>query len=146
MLVSRRFPILLRVAAVTLGGLLGGALRYVVTVGLSGPNEVLSATTSPWETFDWSLLAVNSIGVFLAVSLLFGWCGNRPSDDPLRLFATTGVLGGLTTYSSLCLNLVHMWQNSPGAALGGLSLSLTVAALATASGLYVVREGRHADL
>ena len=66
--------------------------------------------------------------------------------SPLRLFATTGVLGGLTTYSSLCLNLVHMWQKSPGAALGGLSLSLTVAALATALGLYVVRKGRHADL
>ena len=52
MLVSRRFPILLRVAAVTLGGLLGGALRYVVTVDLSGPKGVVSATTSPWETLD----------------------------------------------------------------------------------------------
>jgi len=133
---------LLRILAVLAGGFLGGALRYALTNGLR-PNwrrELLSppsgtaASYSAWHYFDPWLLAINSTGVLLAVWLILGVLGQRPSDDPWRLFWTTGALGGLTTYSSLILQLGRMGQLDVTAAIEAGFLSFAVAALAAYGG------------
>lgn len=61
-------------------------------------------------TFPWHTLFVNMIGSFL-VGLLIGWLtfkGNAPQE--WRLFAATGVLGGVTTFSAFSLDAALPWD------------------------------------
>jgi fluoride exporter len=90
-----------RVLLVALGGALGSALRYVVaTVALAwlGPG------------FPWGTLAVNLVGSF-AIGLVqqLAFEGLVLGEDA-RLFLTTGVMGGLTTYSAFSYDTVRLMQ------------------------------------
>ena len=137
---ARIRQVLPRLAAVGLGGFVGGALRYLVTVVLSTTPAAV-AVDSAWSYFDVRLLLVNSLGVAIAVYLVLGPLRPRPADDPLRLLIMTGGLGGLTTYSSLLYELGRMWQLSPADAfLGGL-LSLGCGALAASGAAVFARRG-----
>ena len=137
-----------RLGAVAAGGFLGGSVRYVVTV-LLGATTLHSDIDSAWSSFDFRLLLVNSLGVALAVVLVLGPLRQRPADDPLRLLALTGGLGGLTTYSSLIFELGRMWQTSPSAAVVGGLVSLGCGAIAAAGAVLLVRQrvrGTRAEL
>ena len=137
-----------RLGAVAAGGFLGGSVRYVVTV-LLGATTLHSDIDSAWSSFDFRLLLVNSLGVALAVVLVLGPLRQRPADDPLRLLALTGGLGGLTTYSSLIFELGRMWQTSPSAAVVGGLMSLGCGAIAAAGAVLLVRQrvrGTRAEL
>ena len=140
--VSRLRMPLLRILAVLAGGFLGGSIRYALTNGLrpAWRRELLDpfvdadSSYSAWHYFDPWLLAVNSIGVLVAVWLVLGVMNQRPSDDPWRLFWTTGTLGGLTTYSSLILQLGRMGHIDALAAIEAGLLSFLLAALAAYGG------------
>ncbi|HEX2441817.1 MAG TPA: fluoride efflux transporter CrcB [Methylomirabilota bacterium] len=88
-----------RVLLVALGGAFGSALRYVVA---------LLAVAWLGPAFPWGTLAVNLAGSFaiglvqqLAVESLV-------LSESTRLLISTGVLGGLTTYSSFSYESVRL--------------------------------------
>jgi CrcB protein len=85
---------------VFLGAGLGGALRHAI-------NRValVRGSTIPWHTF-----VVNVTGS-LAIGLLAGWFAFRgESSQTLRLFLTTGILGGYTTFSAFSLDAALLWE------------------------------------
>jgi CrcB protein len=75
---------------VALGGALGSVLRYLVA---------LLAKDRGWTAFPWATLAVNVVGCF-AITLILTIAAATTMRDQLRLFLTTGIMGGLTTYST----------------------------------------------
>jgi CrcB protein len=60
--------------------------------------------------FPWHTFVINIVGS-LVMGLVAGWFIERP--DPtghIRLFLTTGVLGGYTTFSAFSLDAVLLWE------------------------------------
>lgn len=80
---------LLNVCLVGAGGMLGTLLRY-------GAGVVAAKRGKPPFL---ATLAVNLVGCFL-MGLLIG-LGWQTSEERAYAFAATGILGGLTTYSTL---------------------------------------------
>ena len=80
---------------VFLGGGLGAALRYSLNIGVP---RVLGAQ------FPWATLIINIMGSFV-MGLITAWFILRPNLAPeWRLFLTTGILGGFTTFSAFALD------------------------------------------
>ena len=80
---------------VFLGAGVGGALRHGVNVG--------SARLFGYG-FPFGTLIVNVVGSFL-MGLLAGYFAFRPGiGQHVRLFLTTGILGGFTTFSAFSLD------------------------------------------
>lgn len=98
------------------GGALGAAGRHLVGGWM---------LRHVGEGLPWGTLAVNLVGSF-AAGLLFAWLeGRGPSALYWRAFLMVGVLGALTTYSALMLELLMLGRNGRGGAmLGYLALSL----------------------
>lgn len=112
---------------VFLGAGLGGALRHGVNLAAAR----LLGTGFPWGTF-----AVNVAGS-LAMGLLAAWFTFRgDASQSWRLFLTTGILGGFTTFSAFSLDAALLWERgeallalfyvagSVALAIGGLFLGL----------------------
>lgn len=125
----------LSMGAVGLGAALGAWLRWGLALAL---NERFSGL--PLGT--WVANLVGGYGIGLAV----GWLAHSPGLAPeWRLFIITGLLGGLTTFSSFSAEVVAMVQQgrlgwaavTVVAHLAG-SLLMTVAGLATV-GAWVAR-------
>lgn len=89
--------------AVLLGGALGSAARH----GVNLVTARALGTPTPYAT-----AAVNLIGSF-AVGLLAGaLAAGRLSLTPTeRALIFTGILGGFTTFSSLMLDSLTLWQS-----------------------------------
>lgn len=117
---------------VFIGGGIGAALRH-------GVNRASLALIGP--TYPAGTLFVNILGGFL-IGGLAGWFAFRGEvhDQPLRLFLTTGVLGGFTTFSAFSLDAVAMMQRGAyGAAAGYVTLSVALSIAAVFAGLAVTR-------
>lgn len=76
--------------AVAVGGALGSIARYLVAVAI---------TRAGMSPLPWATLLVNVAGSFL-LALFLGVLLARGASEPMRLFATVGICGGFTTYSS----------------------------------------------
>jgi CrcB protein len=117
--------------AVALGGALGTLARAAVAEALSREDP----TAWPWAT-----LAVNVAG-----ALLLGWWSTRlatsPGADPrLRPFLATGLCGGLTTFSTLQLEVVDLVRaDGWGTAAGYLAASLALGLAAVTAGRAAAR-------
>ena len=117
------------------GAGIGGALRHGVNVG---------AAKLFGYGFPYGTLIVNVAGSFL-MGLLAGYFAFRPGiGQHMRLFLTTGVLGGFTTFSAFSLDaslLVerHAYGVAAGYAVG--SVAASVAALFF--GLAIFRTAGH---
>lgn len=74
------------------GAGLGGLLRH-------GINGVAMRAGS---SFPWGTLVINISGS-IVMGLAVGWFALRGDSVPARLFFTTGVLGGYTTFSTFSL-------------------------------------------
>ena len=109
------------------GAGIGGALRHGVNLGAAR----LLGTGFPFGT-----LTVNVAGS-LAMGLLAGHFAFRgEASQHWRLFLTTGVLGGFTTFPAFSLDAVLLWERrqaglavayvlvSVAASVGGLVLGL----------------------
>ena len=83
---------------VGLGGFIGAALRYGVSMG---------AAAFAWRG-HWATLAVNVLGS-LAIGYLAPYC-EHPSH-PARLLIVVGLLGGFTTLSSFSLDTLSLYHN-----------------------------------
>ena len=115
-----------------LGAGVGGAMRHGVNV----------AVTRAFGTgFPLGIMAINVIGC-LAMGLIAGWFALRgQASQEWRLFLTTGVLGGFTTFSAFSLDAAVLYERGHLglAALyvaGSVALSLTAMFL----GLWAVRQ------
>ncbi len=86
---------------VFLGAGLGGALRHGVNLAAAR----LFGTAFPFGTF-----AVNLFGS-LAMGLLAAYFTFRgEASQSWRLFLTTGILGGFTTFSAFSLDAALLWE------------------------------------
>ena len=107
---------------VFLGAGIGGALRHAV-------NRAVLASGS---TFPWGTLAINVTGGLL-MGMVAGWFAFRgSSSQELRLFLTTGILGGLTTFSAFTLEaglLLERGRIRDAVAYSAGSVVLAIAAL-----------------
>jgi CrcB protein len=120
---------------VFLGAGIGGALRHGVNVG---------AARLLGYGFPFGTLIVNVVGSF-AMGVFAGYFAFRPGiDQHARLFLTTGILGGFTTFSAFSLDTAllverHAYGLAAGYAVG--SVAASVAALFF--GLALFRGGGH---
>ena len=118
---------------VFVGAGIGGALRHGVNVG---------ATRLFGLGFPFGTLIVNIAGSFL-MGLLAGYFAFRPGlSQHIRLFLTTGVLGGFTTFSAFSLDTAllierHAYGLAAGYAVGSVAASVS----ALFFGLAVFRGG-----
>nr|WP_052810092.1 CrcB family protein [Streptomonospora alba] len=102
-------------AAVSLGGAIGGAARGAV--GLALPHQ---AGDVPWATLAANLPGCLLIGVLMTVVV-----HARPDSRLLRPFAGVGVLGGYTTFSAHIGDVRDLLEaGAPAGALGYIGATL----------------------
>ncbi|HET7604447.1 MAG TPA: fluoride efflux transporter CrcB [Sphingomicrobium sp.] len=120
---------------VFLGAGIGGAMRHGVNV---------AATRLFGLEFPYGTFIVNVAGSF-AMGLLAGYFAYRAGvPQHVRLFLTTGILGGFTTFSTFSLDAaVLVERHSFGAAAGYMIGSVAAGVAALFFGLAVFRSGGH---
>ena len=118
---------------VFLGAGLGGATRHAVNLGCAracGTN------------FPWGTLTVNIVGSFV-MGLLAGWLALKAGESwtqHTRLFLTTGLLGGFTTFSAFSLDAMLLWERGEMFSAGAyVAASVAGSILALAAALALVR-------
>lgn len=104
---------------VMLGGAIGSLLRFIVSYGFTINNQPAYLAT----------LAVNLVGSF-AIGCCYAWFSSRTGiSEATRVLLMTGLLGGLTTFSSFTLESLRLLENAQwsgalfyilGSLLGGL--------------------------
>ena len=115
------------------GAGLGGALRHGVNL-----------TCARWcgLEFPWGTLTINILGSTV-MGLAAGWFAFKAGESwsqHARLFATTGVLGGFTTFSAFSLDTVLLWERGDlGAAAGYVAGSVGLSIVGLFLGLWLVR-------
>jgi CrcB protein len=118
---------------VFLGAGIGGALRHGVNVGCAR----MCGTAFPWGT-----LTVNVLGSFI-MGVLAAWLAFKAGEgwsQPLRLFLTTGILGGFTTFSAFSLDAVLIWERGQvGLAVAYVAASVLLSIAGLVAGLGLVR-------
>jgi CrcB protein len=120
---------------VFLGAGLGGALRHGVNVGAAR----LLGTGFPHGTLAVNVLGSFAMGVFAAY-----WAEKAGLSQPLRLFLTTGILGGFTTFSAFSLDTALLFESGrTPAALVYAAVSVLASIAALFAGLAVVRQLVH---
>lgn len=121
---SARGGIVRLIFIVFIGSGLGGAFRHLAglaSLRLLGPN------------FPYGTLAINILGSAL-MGLVVGVLAMREASSlELRVFLTTGLIGGFTTWSTFTLDAVTLWERgrvvaAVGYVLGSLLLSFAVIA------------------
>jgi CrcB protein len=103
---------------VTLGGALGSGARYLLgnfAQGVAGSG------------FPLGTLVVNVIGSFLICAIMHLGTGANLISPTLRLFLTTGLMGGFTTYSAFDYETYRYTQQG-AYALAALNVGLTLVA------------------
>ncbi len=116
---------MVNVVIVFLGGALGSVARYLVATW---------AVNAWGADFPRGTVIVNLVGSFL-ISLVLGLALETPAISPqLRLFLTTGVMGGFTTYSSFNYETLHFLEEGL-VARASLNVGITVAGCLAAGAL-----------
>ncbi|AKU93288.1 CrcB protein [Vulgatibacter incomptus] len=103
---------------VCLGSALGGGARYLLSAAalrILGPS------------FPFGTLLVNLLGSFLIGLIVHAGLGGIGAPSTLRIFLTTGVMGGLTTYSTFNFETLELFR-SGAFGLAFLNLAVTVVA------------------
>jgi fluoride exporter len=106
---------------VFLGAGLGGVLRYGVNV---------AALRLLGSTFPYGTLTVNIVGS-LIMGMLVGYFALKVDlDQTWRLFLTTGMMGGFTTFSAFSLETALLYERG--------TLGLTALYVVASVGLSIV--------
>ena len=107
------------------GAGIGGALRHTVNTACARYCGL---------AFPWGTVTVNILGSFL-MGVIAGWLAFKAHEgwsQPLRLFLTTGILGGFTTFSAFALDveaLISRHQHAAAAIYVAASVGLSIVAL-----------------
>ena len=116
---------------VFLGGGLGAMLRHAINVAM--PRFLGNG-------FPWSTLLINISGS-LVMGLVAGWFAFRgDASQGWRLFLTTGILGGYTTFSAFSLDAALLYERGEiglAAVYVAGSVALSIAGLF--AGLWLIR-------
>ena len=111
----------------------GGSLRHGVN---------LACARYCGLSFPWGTLVINILGSTL-MGLAAGYFAFKAGESwsqQARLFLTTGVLGGFTTFSAFSLDAVLLWERGDTAgALFYVIGSVVIAILGLMLGLALVR-------
>jgi len=117
---------------VFLGGGIGAALRHGVNIGVAR-----------WlgTDFPFGTLMVNVTGSFL-MGLITGYLAFKgEASQAWRLFLTTGVMGGYTTFSAFSLDAVLLWErHAYGLAITYVVTSVGFSLLGFFCALWLVRQ------
>lgn len=126
----------LNLIAVGIGGFLGSVARYLT--GLFFKN-----TINP--DFPVATLVVNVVGGFIIGFIMESTRESNKMDEKLKLFLTTGLMGGLTTFSTFSYETMKMFESGKVLA-GGLNTVLNVALslLGTYTGILLARKLKNA--
>jgi CrcB protein len=106
---------LARLLYICVGGAIGTGGRYLLSglaLRLLGPG------------FPFGTLAVNVIGSFLIGLIMFAGIHTQLLSPGVRLFLTTGIMGGFTTYSSFNYETFRLFQDRAWL-LGGANVAAT---------------------
>ena len=118
---------------VFVGGGIGAALRH-------GVNAAFLRWLGPG--FPWHTLVINMAGS-LVMGLFTGWLAFKAGaswSQPVRLFLTTGICGGFTTFSAFSLDAVLLWERGEVAASAGYVVgSVVLSILGLVTGLALMR-------
>ncbi|NDF12042.1 MAG: fluoride efflux transporter CrcB [Proteobacteria bacterium] len=118
-------------AAIAAGGAIGSVLRYL----LSGRIMAMVSNGFPYGT-----LIVNILGGF-AMGVIAEYLGRHyPEQNMLRLFLTTGILGGFTTFSAFSLEtMVLLEKGELLLASFYIIASVVISVAALAGGVFIIR-------
>ena len=118
---------------VFLGGGLGAAARH----GFNLFAARLLGTGFPWGTSIVNVVGSTAMGLivaWLAFKAGAGW------SQHFRLFLTTGILGGFTTFSAFSLDAVMLWERGAhGTAVLYVAGSVVISIAGLFLGMAVVR-------
>ena len=117
---------------VALGGAIGAGCRHIV-------NLVILRLYAP--AFPYATLTANVVGGLL-MGIAAGYFALRyeGGGQGLRLFLTTGMLGGFTTFSAFSLDAIVLWERGDAiSAIVYVLLSVGLSILALVAGLALVR-------
>ena len=113
------------------GAGIGGAGRHGVNVLAAR----LFGTTFPAGTLAVNVLGCLTMGLIAGI---FAFRGHLPQE--MRLFLTTGLLGGFTTFSAFSLDAALLWERGEvGHAALYVGASVILSLLAVAAGLAISR-------
>lgn len=116
---------------VFLGGGVGSALRH--GVNLAGSRWLGMA-------FPYSTLTVNIIGSLVMGLLAAFFAFKGEASQPWRLFLTTGMLGGFTTFSAFSLDVAVLYERGDLVLAAFYIMASVFFALAGLfAGLYIMR-------
>lgn len=119
-----------KILFVGVGGFIGAALRYLVSLASAG----LFGTKMPWGT-----LIVNATGGLIAGLVMELGIATDLISSAMRLFLMTGVLGGLTTFSAFSWETISLFADGTYLrALLNIILNLTLALGGVALGRTIV--------
>ena len=122
---------MLKFLLVTLGGAIGSGARYLLASTLQ---------TATGGGFPVGTLAVNVIGSFLICAIMHLGTAANVISPAWRLFLTTGIMGGFTTYSAFDYETYrYAQQGAWGSAALNVGLTLVACFLAGMAGNAVAR-------
>ena len=111
---------------VALGGALGSALRYGVSLA--------AVRWLPGRSWPWATFAVNVVGC-LAIGWVLAGVRAQGLSESVRLFVAVGILGGLTTFSTFGAETFSMLES------GRWGLAAAYAGASVLAGLVAVWAG-----
>lgn len=91
-----------KVLYVGIGGFIGAALRYIISA--NAPK--LFGTQFPYGTLIVNVVGGLLIGLIMELSLT-----TELISPNLRLFLTTGIMGGLTTFSTFSYETINLFSS-----------------------------------
>ncbi|CAN5213329.1 fluoride efflux transporter CrcB [soil metagenome] len=124
---------MIKTLLVFLGGGVGAASRH-------GVNLLVARLIG--GDFPWATSIINVTGSFLMglAAGYFTYLAGGEISQNARLFLTTGILGGYTTFSAFSLDAALLWERgAAGPAVAYVVGSVVLAILGLFAGLWVVR-------
>lgn len=107
---------MLNIIYVGFGGFIGASLRYLI----SQYTPYLFGTKLPYGTLIVNVIGGLLIGLIMELSLT-----TDAISPELRIFLTTGIMGGLTTFSTFSYETVNLFSNG-SFILGTLNICLNL--------------------
>lgn len=105
-----------RILIAGVGGFIGASLRYIIS-GLS--IRVFG------DSFPYGTLFVNILGGLLIGFIMEASVSLWPVSPNIRIFLTTGLLGGLTTFSTFSYETISMLSDG-SYLMGGINAGLNL--------------------